>query len=209
MNLVIEYLQRTGTIREFLKAPMSLLVEDATQSDRVIVSLEENLNCPNSFFIHHWILSQKGEIEFQPKKETFEILKRDVFESSYVILKNYKPIKYIENAIKIDQNSYNSPIDIQDYKRIYTFFLNSKNHKSHKADCLWDSFARLYFDGLLVPHKMHLPKKERTFVIEQEKKYIRMKNRKAWRGWDFWLNEFVSDDVVAAELIFQACYNKF
>jgi hypothetical protein len=208
MNLVIEYLIRTGAIRQFLQTPTQLFVEDNSQANRIVIVLQDKPNCPGSCFVHQWYLFEKSEKEFLPYKQTYEISKDSIFEHRQVILDGYKPIKFVANAIKYEQNLYNQPIEAGTYNKMYSDYLNSKSHKLHKIDCLWDSFARLYFDGLLAPYKMRLNKLDRRHVIDQERKYVRMKDRKAWLAWEAWIKEFLQKDGVAPELIFWSSYQK-
>lgn len=205
MNIALEYMKRTGSLSNFLNDPTCLYLESFSKIDKLAVKIQ--ISSQDSFKIQHWILTEKSENLYLPKIVEFEIDKDLIFLSPYTIVENYKPLEYKIDAVKLEENRYDSPIENSVYQNKYKKFFNSDKHNNYKIDFLWDAFTALNFNGLFHKKKMSCNEKERKFIIRQEKKYLSDYNPlalNAWKKW-YWHLSF-PDEIVAAELIFSNYY---
>ena len=204
MNLAIEYLLRNKSIRDFLKTPCSLFLENDSKTTKAVVVLRDS-NQNNCFFqVEKFILgSITSNTAFE--ESTYTINKKEIFDVGKVLIDGFLPILYNEQAINVENNSYNHPMSDDCYEEYFVNFLNSKSHQIFKKDWLWDSFTSAYLADGIVNKKMFLPILERRFVIEREKRHVKSNRPYHWGLWNKWMSKLIFEEEASTELIFWSC----
>lgn len=207
MNLAIEYLIRSGAIKNFFETPCSLFVDRNDGLTGKVVQIKEDPDRPDTYFISKiWHLDLKDGFDMMPHCEPNSVPKDQIFSHEKVILPNHRPIPFAEQPIPSRYNQYNSPIEESDYTYLTGSYLQTIKHRSVKKDWLWRWFMVLKF-----PHKARkdwhiLTQHDKKYVIEEEQEYVKDRNKSAWNCWGMWKTELISNEKTAPELVFTPSY---
>ena len=210
MNLGIEYLVRTGTIRNFLQVPCSVFLETEPHRSKVVVTLE-NHRTHQEFTRHYlkvtrWDLNQLeddpnnilGKMGL-PARQEHQVLESEVFNSDVL---EGNPIHYKERPIETHCNHYAHPMDENTYDYFLSNYLNSEYHKSSRMTWLWRAFVKLNFSAPLLELRYY-ERRYSSQIMECEQFIVIEYDQPKWKLWHNWERKLLKSKTVAAELIFQ------
>ena len=199
MNLAIEYLVRTGAIKNFFQTPSSICLESGKK--KIVVSFGgERLGGEHvgdsCLCITHWDLSDLDEHNM-PKLVRHQVLPEDIFEDENSILPGCKLLKYWDEPIETRRNSYSHPMDSVVFRHYTSHLMNSSLHRRSRRNWLWESFRERVFD---------LRRTKRHYGEEQS--VVREGYPKEWSLWRNWCRNMLPDPEpeVAGELMFLSSY---
>ena len=201
MNLAIEYLTRNSVLKDFFVLPCSLFLESFCKTKRLVVVFDKHPNKDYLIQINKYNLLEWSQSGF-PNSCVAELDRHLIFKNEIFLNKDFCPIVYQENPINTRFNSYNHPMNKEEYENFVFNFLNSSIHRSYKKDWLWDSFTAVYLAENILQKKMQLPTIERRCVVEEEKRYVRHNRPRHWRLWKLWTSRLFFKETIATELIF-------
>ena len=189
MNLGIEYLIRTGTIKDFLEAPCSLFCR-TEENDKFVITLhEEN----TGYVIRHWKVFAAGK-NLPPMEEFYT---EDPFEDPRIKPSGSTLLEYQEEPVEDHDNYYNRPMAISLYKSYCEHFLNSNKHQRVKEVWLWRSFTKAA--NIKFERRVHFYMEYLTEAAIVEEKYP-----DDWRRWLVWRKHMLDFQGVPGELIFSS-----
>ena len=195
MNLGIEYLIRTGTIRNFLQTPCSLCLETAPHRSKVVVTLDRHPD-------HHFCIATRWNLEkledAMPVCKEYDVRKSEVFTSNVL---EGTPIRYKERPIEAYCNHYAHPMDDHTYSYFISNFLNSEYHKSSRMSWLWRAFVKLNFSLPLLELRYY-ERRYNSRIMECEQIVVMRNHESEWDLWCDWERKLLKSGPVAAELIF-------
>jgi hypothetical protein len=206
MNLAIEYLVRTGAIKNFLEIPCSLFVENVREKISKVLIIKEDLDRSCAYQITQWHLDCLKPEEMLPICDMSFIDKNDVFVSDKVILPGFSPLPYVEQPVATNKNVFNHPMDKIDYAYFFNNYLNSLKHRMAKSDWIWRAFVWTVFGSILTENHFALESWERRTTIDKEQAYVKARFQNRWFQWTVWKNEFLIAESVAPELVFHNAY---
>lgn len=208
MNLAIEYLIRTGAIKNFLVTPCCLFVENFNDQTGKVIYIHDILNCPCSYRVDLWdIVNLPSSDLFSDPAKSTEVPKSEIFESDQTVLDGYRPLPYIDQPLAVCKNAFNHPMQSIEYNYYIKNCLNSGKHHTFKSDWLWRFFTqKFYSNGLFTNDYACLDFWERRSVIEKEQIYVQSKYQQHWSIWGLWKIKFLLHESVAPELIFVTAY---
>lgn len=198
MNLGLEYLLRSGLIRELFEMPCSLFLEKEQQK-KVAVLMRRG----KRHFIQHWNLFQCEPGQALPPMMEYEV--EDVFDNPYVVPKGYYPLQYADRPVPIHVNTYRHPMDREVYESFFNMITHSWTHRLRRADWLWGAFLHIY--GIRMLRRGGRDLYLRSMDIFREQEAVRINSPKQWKIWSMWLEYLMpdlglSDEAVPAELVF-------
>lgn len=204
MNLGIEYLIRTGAIKEFFSVPCSLCVEH-WQGAKVAIGIEESFG-RSSFLVTHWNLEEPDEDSYLPKSEIHHVPKDQIFSNEKVVLNGFSLLPYAEQPIITAYNRYSHPMDDITYREFYRSLLSSKQHQIEREVWLWKSFMKLHVPRPVLS-LFHYEDRDRTRIVMLEQRIVHERYTKKWGIWRDWRSRMLLTGKVAPELIFYAAYH--
>jgi hypothetical protein len=196
MNLAIEYLVRTGAIRRFFHLPQTLFLQN--QDQRLVVSIDEEVDRPDFYHVIHWDLSALDETGL-PRQQHFSVPKSDLFSSSAIVIPKFYPIVYQEQPLDTSQNEYNHPMSTEAFDSYVKHYLNSRIHQATRSLWLWHSFAELFFNRPFAAGGNSLDAAYEHFTVQHE-------YPDKWDIWRNWKGHMLPATTVAGELIFESVY---
>lgn len=208
MNLGVEYLVRTGAIKNFLEVPCSLFVESHDGQTGKAIHLKEALGRPGLCFYRIWHLDRTDNYTLLPACDETHISIDDVFESDMVVLPGYAPLPYIEQPVKTAKNSYKSPMDDIEYNHFTSNYLRSPRHRQSRLCWLWRQFMKLHLRDEMYEDWDERDLWGKNLISEREMITIKYAYPRLWTQWASWQNELLIDGTVAAELVFAPAYAK-
>lgn len=183
MNLCLEYLIRTETIKDFLMLPCSLFLESDEEQKKVVVFSKKR----HHICTQEWDVSPCNPQHVLPPMKEFVI--SSVFE--YKIPLPFYPLRYQASSVPRYYGSRH-PIEQQVYEYCVDNQLTSKYHQITRRVWLWATFLKTY-------------KLFQLNTSEMTQYAIKMKHPKKWRFWEIWEKYLMpQEEGVSAELIFSA-----
>ena len=202
MNLAIEYLIRTGAIRNFFTAPCTLCVEHWIGA-KMVVGIE---NAGRSeYLVTHWHLEELDEDQRFPKSCQFKILKEELFVSDKIIPSEYHLLPYQELSVGSGHNQYNRPM----YEDIYDSYLDqllySQKHQEIRSHWMWKAFLKIHISRPLLP-LIYYEYETGKSIMNLEKSIVAEDSTK-WMIWCAWKRRLLRGGRIAPELVFQQFCN--
>ena len=194
MNLAIEYLTRTGLIKNFLQMPCSICLESADR--KMVVVLKEIFDRPDFIKVVQWLFADRF-VDDWPEKSVFRISTEELFDSEHVVVPFFRPIPYRDEPIPTKYNNYKQPMSSVRLENHVTSMTNSYLHKKKRINWLWSIFRSRYFG-------LHCGEYDQ-YRFEEERSYVRQK-RSEWSVWEKWRRAMLPEGVAAGELMFQSAY---
>lgn len=206
MNLGIEYLARTGLLKEFFTSPCSLFLERSPRSKKKLkgTKLVVTISNGNDYYIvKHWYVSLFKDYEALPAMEEYYV--EDVFSSPNVIVPDYRLFKY-KNKYPSRQNSWRTPMPEDVFKTYHDEYFNSKQHRTACEKWLLETFLKVHIpelfkfgDRLTTYFGTKIP----TDMITKKQKHELLNNfPKKNKYWEMWRRYMLDFDGTPGELSF-------
>lgn len=202
MNLVVEYLVRTGVIRNFLQLPCSVCLENIYEG-QMLVELEDS-DCSGSILVTHYDLDRLRSDGCMPYSKQFKASATSLFRDTKIVLPGYTPIPFVDQPLDTSQNKYNQPMADSVYESLISEFLNPEVHRKSREAWLWKAFRNLHLADLL-PNLGSVF--ERRLFAGLERSYTQEQFPEKWAIWCDW-KSLLKSTTVAPELIFRSAYEK-
>lgn len=202
MNLFVEYLIRSGSIQSFLEMPSSLFLESKNSRNKVIFLID---SIEETDLVLFKIYDFNSKFQIFPKEESIVVKKDDVFKNCLV--KDVKPIPYIDQAVNFLENNYNQAMSDYLYQNFNKNLLNSLKHRSYKKDWLWSILTDVFLNGLLNKDKMNLSFYSRKLIMQKEMSIVTKDYKDINLIWNLWKLQFLYHEKAAPELVFYSLYN--
>lgn len=209
MSLGIDYLTRSGVIKEFFDVPSTIFVESIDKKSKKIISIKESLDHADCYTSRIYDLSATEASNELPASKEYLVPKNEVFVHEKVILSAHMPIPYCDTSVDHRRNVYNSPMEEEDYRYFLENYLLSSRHRAWRADWLWRAYMMLYLPSLV--DKMWDSRRywQKRLIVEREQSLVRgTKPKSFWIRWALWRNELIKDESSPNELVFKWAYNE-
>jgi len=197
MNLGIEYLARTGLLKEFFTSPCSLFLERSPQSKKKLKGMKLVVTISDGVEYHivkHWYISLFKNYEALPTMEEYYV--DDVFSDPNVIIPDYRLFKY-KNSYPSRQNSWRTPMSENAYQTYHDEYFNSKQHRVAREKWLLEAFLKVHLPELVrfaSRATTYFGAKISTEMIISKQKYELMnsfpKKNKYWEMWRRYMLDF-------------------
>lgn len=188
MNLGIEYLVRTGVVRNFLETPCSLFYQNK-EGDKLVVTLHKE---DPGYAMRHWKVFAYGE-NLPPMEEFYTETPFDDFR----VPSGFTLLEYREEPVEDHENHWRRPMSISLYKSYCEHFLNSNRHRRIKEVWLWRGFTKAC--GIEFERRAHFYLEYLTEAAIVEERYP-----DNWRRWLVWRKHMLDFQGVPGELIFSS-----
>jgi hypothetical protein len=194
VNLALEYLVRTKSIRNFFKTPSSLFLERG--EDKIVVTFDGTIG--ECIRIRRWHLADRPVGHLLPNHLSVMVPEENLFDADVVVPQGYYILNYFEEAVDTSLNSYKKPMAAEVYGHFINNMLYSEPHRYAKEHWLWEAFYNL----LPAMSKIRFPDKGSLAVDYADHGH----EKHPWRVWSLWKETFLPDrDYPAAcELIFMS-----
>lgn len=195
MNLALEYLVRTKSIRNFFDTPSSLFLERG--GEKMVITFDGNVG-DQSIRIKRWPISDIPVGSFLPKPSLMTVGRGEFFEYD-LIPEGYSILKYCEEPVDTSLNSYKKPMMAETYQWFVDHMLYSETHRYFKEYWLWEAF---FCKALSQEARFLYPEREMLLTDFAE----RGGDNHPWHLWRLWKRTLLPDkDIRAAcELIFMS-----
>lgn len=203
MNLAMEYVLRSGEALAALQYPFTILTTRASGGSRTVVGVERDRR---RLRVTHWLLGECRSDCRLPPSEVHEIAEADLLSSPATVLPGHLMLPYQcqpyrhRHPRRLDSVT---PKDIEDYRLMYTTFLNSPAHVAAREEWVWDSFVDLYGDRHRMGPAWDWPEADRA-------KRLRAACRSAYPTWRLWERHLLAAGPrrIAAEVLFEEPYRR-
>lgn len=207
MSIGIDYLARTGLIKQFLTLPCSLFITDCNEQ-KIAFKIEKS---KNEFIVRKWLLSQTTASQVLPPFEEFNTT--DVFADSRIILPKSKLLTFKHKSIPAAENYANKPMSTEKFEYYFDGYIsNFSLHNTFKETFLWSVFIDVFHPELAalaeaIRKKMHLFEHlaQREIFYEQQQ-IVKESYLKNWKSWGMWKKHIFSTEGIPGELIFKSCF---
>ena len=191
MNLALEYLIRTKSIRNFFRTPCSLFLERG--EDKVVVTFEGMID--DCYLAKRWHLSNHSSNKL-PCCLQLIVPKKEIFQSNLVIPDGFLVFNYYEESVDTSLNSYKRPMTEGLYTSFIQKMLFSENHWHAKEQWLWEAFYESLPTSI---RKRYFDRWQMLCDFDESEEH-------PWQNWMFWKKTFLQDkdNPAACELIFLA-----
>ena len=215
MNLGIEYLVRSGIVREFIKFPCSIFVKSGEEKIAVTINkanIQDDENCV-LYSVRNWFISECDEKQPIPSMDESIVRDVDLFHSTKVVIRGFSPIYFDCNSIEWKRNRGNNGHPMPDYiyEDYFHKMLSPTAHKIKKENFLWGCFTKAYIPSVhhMVSEKYnfgeYLGGSPRSSTFLKQQKLVEENFRAIWWAWLKW-KKFMIFDTVPGELIFMRDY---
>ncbi len=194
MSLAVEYLIRTGAIREMLETPCSLFLTGFGSNAKLIVTIDEESQ--DAYLIRHWDVGESTSS--LPYSDAWVVSKSELFSSKKVIVPGFVLPTYDCNPITARHNKRSRPMEADIHDTLYFNHLNSASNQKKRVRWLW----RCFFPS-------QTPKAKVTDVLVfDEMRRMREFRPERYTLWTRWQALFMRNNVpVATELVFKSEYD--
>lgn len=195
MSLAIEYLIRTGAIREMFETPCSLFLNGFGSNAKLIVTIDEESQ--DTHLIRHWHVGEsKSSL---PYSDAWVVGKSELFSSKKTIVPGFVLPTYDCSPITTQHNKRSRPMEAEIHDTLYYNHLNSVANQKNRVRWLW----RCFFPS-------QNPKAKVTdALISEEIRKIREYRPERYTLWARWQALFMRNNVpVATELVFKSEYEE-
>jgi hypothetical protein len=204
MTPALEYLTRTGLIKEWLTPPCSLYLYERITFKKLAVTINEEFTRSDFYSVKHWILSECRREQALPPMRECRVPKKEVFDHPAVVVPDHHLIPYFESVIPDRLNSYRASMDRLIYQDFYDKFAASTKHLQYQVNWLWGVFVRIYAPELMILQGTYELKTD--FEIYEEQRDLVFRYQKGiWKYWHMWLDYMLHSP---GELIFRKQYAK-
>jgi hypothetical protein len=201
MQLALEYLIRTGLVREWFKVPCSLFLNEHGTFSKLAITITEEFKPSEFYSVKHWHVGSCKNHQALPSFTEHRVPKSDVFTHPSVIIPNHSLLPYFVSPIPSTSNSYNHPMLAEIYNHYYDNFLESKKHRELKINWLWREVVLTYIPTLLHGNYIDSYNTEAENAAGQ-RQFIGYTHPEIWQCWGKWVKYILFLDGVPAELIF-------
>jgi hypothetical protein len=220
MNLGIEYLVRSGLVREFMTFPCSIFVKSADGVKVAITINKANTghteHC-TQYSVRNWFISDCDEKQPIPSMHEEMVQDVDLFHSPSVILKGFSPLYFDCNSVEWKRNRGNNGHPMPDYmyEDYFHKMFSPIGHKVKRETFLWSCFTEAYIPSIkhmidddygnsYIPSSIR--NKARSTVHLKQQKLVERNFRTIWWAWQKW-KKFMLFDSIPGELIFMRDYS--
>jgi hypothetical protein len=201
VNLAIEYLLRTGLIKEFFDEASSIFLV-GPRDYRLAVVIEKT---EYKYILRHWLLSDATPAYALPPMN--DCVSRDPFADLRRLAPEYSPLYYKEAELP---SRYSSPID-QDKLNSYTEkILCSDEHSESKRRWLWKVFLSIYSPEVqrsITEFHFGYYCLSTELIVCRQQRVIQYDFPELWQYWLMWEKFILIANRTPGELIFASSFS--
>jgi hypothetical protein len=208
MNISLEYLQRTGVLKDIASYPCSLFLTHPYNNNKIVIVVDRR---GDKFILRQWdVFACEADQILPPLKET---VVENPFEAKFI------PFGYIlfdcrTQSIPWRENGVTHPMK-QD--RYYAYFdnicqNNFIRHNEAKDRWLWAAFISIYHPELLV-YSMSVKRSLNFYssygeseIINDQKQIVDTNFPRDWKCWNIWRRHMLDYMGVPGEYLFRHAY---
>jgi hypothetical protein len=200
MNLGIEYLIRSGELKEIVQLPYSIFLNEAETKTPLVITIHGK---KDYLLVKHWLLDKCKEENCVPPFVEYKVHPSELFTSDKIIVPNYDILWYKERSFiaggKQNTDGILAEKDETEYNNCLSNMLNSSLHKQARAKWIFSYFVLTYH----TKHLFYFCDDDISFLI---KRFFPERQRQ-WYLWHRYLLNY-SNEVgqVASELLFHKEY---
>lgn len=192
MNLLIEYLARSGCSKKLFKSPCSVF-QEREDGSKAVVTIDEK---KEGYAVRRWKLFECNEEHALPPMD--ERIEKDL-DKIKIIEEDYKNIPYICQPISTCDNSFQSAMPSYIYEYRIENYFNNYRHQLAKDAWLWESFMDTYKPQ--IDEEVKLIAGKLGFLDEVQKSIIKHEFPKLWKYWIMW-KKYMLHKTIPGELVF-------
>jgi hypothetical protein len=187
MTPAIEYLIRTGLIRDWLVIPCSLFLYENETFRKKVVTVGEEFKPSRFYSVKHWNVGECSPEQALPSMTEYRVRKEELFSHPAVILPGYRLMSYTQESVVSGHNSYKKPMSAQLYSHFFDNTLDSLRHFTRRTNWLWGQFVRIYARELCATHNYisSVFRSEAEVALDQRDIVYRLL-KKEWQYWLAW-----------------------
>ena len=205
MTPALEYLIRTDLIKEWLTVPCSLFLHK-DDSRKVVVTIAEEFKPSDYYSVKHWQIGLCSSEQALPFMEEFRIFKGSVFSHPLIILQGHTLLKYHQESIASQHNTFRQPMSPELYSYYYENATDSLLHQKKRANWLWNQFALIHAPDLYAAsHYISSAFRSEASLADEQRDLISKYMKKQWRYWLMWQKHLL---LSPGELIFYKEYSE-
>jgi hypothetical protein len=189
MNLGIEYIVRTGTVKDVLKPPYSLFLANPNKK-KVVVTIYQR---DDDLIGKYWDITNCSSQQGLPPMQGFIVNDLTGVRKQ---LRDHKLLAFKEHSIANIWNSWRYPMPDYIYHSCLDGFVSSYHHKRNRTLWLWQAFLSVY--GLVFEDEddEFLSKYS---IMQYHVNRLKRKRSRYWRYWCLWRKHLL---LSAGELVF-------
>lgn len=207
MNPAVEYLVRSGCIRNVFRMPISLFLFNPDTEVKMVITVKEELPASNYCTVNHWNVTDCQFYQVLPSLCEFRIPKNKLFSHHATVLPGWQLLEYRCEPTPAETNEVGCPIMGEIYDYYFDNFCDSFLHREAKVNWLWAEFIDTYFPEIcqFVPYieqkdsPDEFAEKQRTFIMKE--------HPKVWSFWKKWNKYLLFPEHVPGELVFASEYD--
>jgi hypothetical protein len=201
VNLAIEYLIRTGLIKEFLDESASIFLV-GPRDYRLAVVVEKT---EYKYLIRHWLLSEATPKYALPPMN--DSISRDPFADLSRLKSVYSPLEYKEAQFP---SRYSAPMEQAQYDQYTENICCSKEHVESKRRWLWNLFVSLYVPEVkksITEFHFGYFSTSSELVMSRQQHVVQYDFPEVWKQWLMWEEHILIPNKPPGELIFSSSFS--
>jgi len=225
MLLVIEYLQRSGELYDYISFPISLYLSTKNHNTKIVITIKRSFVDESMLSVKHWFISSCSKDKALPTIKDYYIHKESLFDHPATIIGAFQPLPYNPIGIKSSKNLGNGghPMDEDLYKKYLLGVYQSREHKTNKEIWLWESFLEIYFEKA-AEYILDLKRKQESYwfnshtgeyidhrrttgrELRRQQERVEIYFKQIWKIWEIWKRHLLFDERIAGEFLFSNAY---
>jgi hypothetical protein len=203
VNLAIEYLLRTGLLREFMDKSASIFLSGPKNHNLVVVV--EKLD--HKHIIRSWLVDDAVPQYALPPMTDY--LSLEPFKDLSKLRTTYDMFKYQEENFP---SRYSAPMDQRLYNEYLENILISKKHVEAKRRWLWKLFLSIYAPDVqksITQYHFGYFSASSDLIMGRQQQVVQYDLPKIWKNWLMWQDFLLLPESVPGELIFASSFSDF
>jgi len=206
MNIVIEYLSRTGVAEGLMSTPCSIFFTYRT-GDRFVLCVNK---CCNDYSVKRWNIYQCESSHALPPFEEFTT--DNLFNDDRVVTSDVSILNLRHKGISTIDNCQNRPMSNEMFEKQFDHYLNDFTFHNHiKEKWLLNSFLNVYHPEIILI-SLNIKRNLVLFndtrlnkeIFDCQLYVLEKKYPKSWKYWLMWRKHMLDFEGIPGEFAFQS-----
>jgi hypothetical protein len=204
MTPALEYLIRSGLIRQWFSLPCSLFLFQKETFSKLVITINEEFKPSDFYSVKHWHVDLCEPESALPAMTEYRVPKDRVFDDSAIIVPTHKLVRYQQDSVPSHHNSYKSPMSLELYGHFFDHMMTSFRHQNKRTNWLWSRFVRIYAPDLCdTTTYISSAFRSEAEIAEDQRDLVSKHLKKQWQYWQLWQSYMLQNP---GELIFYKEY---
>lgn len=183
MRPSIEYLQRKGSVEDFVKFPCTILTHDKRDKLNLLpIVVHRN---KKSFCIKKWMITECNPDTPLPPLSEVEV---EFVPGNEIIPSGYTPLQIEPNSFSNRRNSWRHPMSEQIYSMHFNTYLKATiGYHEVRENALWRAFYHTY--------KINFPWSDSYEKDYYGRSWLKEEKKSKWKVWKLWTGNMLKTNV--------------